>query len=155
MFLQPGTAYVYFTYGMHYCFNVVTEAEGAPAAVLVRALAPLEGAARMRENRSAGGRPADERDLCRGPARLCQALGIDRAFDGADLCAPGARLFLEAGQPIPDGAVGVSPRVGVGGDDRARAVEWRWFVAGDPQVSTRRGDPQARQSARQPKRPST
>jgi DNA-3-methyladenine glycosylase len=135
MFLVPGAAYVYFTYGMHFCFNVVTEAEDTPAAVLVRALAPLEGIEWMRQNRTGRAKPVADRDLCRGPARLCRALGIDRAFDGYDLCRREARLFLELDEAVPDDRVSVSPRVGVGGDAQARAAEWRWFTAGDPHVS--------------------
>ena len=144
MFMRPGTAYVYFTYGMHFCFNVVTESEGAPAAVLIRALEPLQGVELMRAHRARPVSPeplplsrgaAGDRDLCRGPARLCQALQIDRAFDGADLCGRGAALFLERGQSVPDGRVRASARIGVRGEPAALSVEWRWFVAGCPYVS--------------------
>ncbi len=97
MWGPAGRAYVYFTYGMHWCLNVVTEAEGFPAAVLLRALLPVEGQVAMRRRRGLAG----DRDLTGGPARLCQALGIDRRFDGQDLCSPEAHLFLETGIAIP------------------------------------------------------
>lgn len=140
MFMQPGVAYVYFIYGMHYCFNVVTEAPGVPAAVLVRALQPVEGLEIMRRNRArrnrAGSCPApDDRDLCRGPGRLCQALEIDRAFSGYDMLQAGSRLFIEHGAPVADDRVRVSPRIGVKGDETSRAVEWRWLIADSPFVS--------------------
>ncbi|HHS96728.1 MAG TPA: DNA-3-methyladenine glycosylase, partial [Chloroflexi bacterium] len=92
MYGPPGHAYVYLIYGVHHCLNLVTGPEGFPAAVLIRALEPLEGVEQMRGLR--GGRP----DLTNGPGRLCQALGIDLRFDGADLCAPDALLFVEEGQ---------------------------------------------------------
>lgn len=119
MWGPAGHAYVYFTYGMHWCLNVVTEAEGFPAAVLLRALLPLEGLPTMRRRRG----PAGERDLTGGPARLCQALAIDRRLDGHDLCAPGAVLFLESGLPIPKDDVTTSPRVGL----NMVPEPWRWL----------------------------
>jgi len=131
MYGPPGHAYVYFIYGMHHCLNIVTEREGYPAAVLVRALEPLEGMERMRARR--GDRP--DVQLTSGPARLCQALGIDQRFDGADLCAPGALLFLEEDTAVPDGAVATGPRIGVRGDEVAVSVPWRFCVRGSPYVS--------------------
>lgn len=139
MYGPPGYAYVYFIYGMHHCFNVVTGREGHPAAVLIRALEPLEGLEEMRVRRWP--EPADGRgdrpdvQLTSGPARLCQALGIDRRFDGADLCAPGALLFLEEGTPIPDGAVVTGPRIGVRGDEAAVTIPWRFCVRDSQHVS--------------------
>jgi DNA-3-methyladenine glycosylase len=124
MYGPPGHAYVYFIYGMHHCLNVVTEREGYPAAVLLRALEPLEGIEGMRVRR---GGVADVQ-LTNGPARLCQALEIDRRFDGADLCAPGALLFLEEDEAVPDEAVASGPRIGVRGDEAARAAPWRFYV---------------------------
>jgi len=132
MYGPPGHAYVYFIYGMHHCFNIVTEREGFPAAVLIRALEPLEGIEKMRSLR--GGRP--DLPLTSGPARLCQALAIDRRrFDGADLCAPGASLFIEQEPAVPAEAVIAVPRVGVRGNDEAVAAPWRFCVRGNEYVS--------------------
>ncbi len=133
MYGPPGCAYVYQIYGLHHCLNIVTEREGFPAAVLIRALEPLEGLETMRARR--GGVP--DPLLTSGPARLCQAMGIDRALDKADLCTPDAVLFVEDGPPIPDDAVMTSPRVGVRGDHRARTVPWRFYVWNHPCVSRR------------------
>jgi DNA-3-methyladenine glycosylase len=118
---------------MHHCLNVVTERDGFPAAVLLRALEPLEGVDRMRALR--GGRP--DLPLTSGPARLCQALSIDRRFDGADLCGPGAVLFLEDsdGFSLPGDDIAASPRVGVRGDERAVTVPWRFYVRDNLYVS--------------------
>ncbi|HVR28913.1 MAG TPA: DNA-3-methyladenine glycosylase [Thermoanaerobaculia bacterium] len=131
MFGPPGHLYVYFTYGMHWCANAVCEDEGAGSAVLIRALAPLEGVEAMRERR--GARPP--RELCSGPARLCQALAIDRDDDGADLVASDRGIHIvDDGAPPPLRA-GCSRRIGL-----SRAVEhpWRWFVVDDPNVSRAR-----------------
>lgn len=132
MYGPPGHAYVYFIYGMHHCLNVVTEGEGFPAAVLIRALEPLAGGAAMRRLRQ--GRP--DRELTNGPAKLCQALNIDRTFNGIDLCAPGP-LFIEAGTPVNEAEVGTGPRVGVRGDEQALTAPWRFFVRSNPFVSRR------------------
>ena len=130
MFGPAGHLYVYFTYGMHFCANVVTGAEGESSAVLLRALAPLEGLEAMRAARPAAGR---DRDLCSGPAKLCQALGIDRAQDGVDVVDGDEVRLLDDGTP-PPAAPGVSPRIGI-----SVAVDepWRWFVPGDPNLSRR------------------
>lgn len=131
MYGPPGHAYVYFIYGMHYCLNVVTEQEGFPAAVLIRALEPVEGIEVMRVHR--GG--VLDGQLTSGPARLCQALAVDRRFDGADLCAPDALLFIEGAVSLPDEAIVTGPRVGVRGDERARTAPWRFCVRGSPYLS--------------------
>jgi DNA-3-methyladenine glycosylase len=120
-----GHAYVYFTYGMHWCLNLVTEADGFPAAVLLRALLPLEGLPRMHRRRGAAGRA----NLTGGPARLCQALDIDRRFDGHDLCAPHATLFLESGPRIEDQDVTTGPRVGLNSvPEPWRSMPWRFLI---------------------------
>ncbi len=124
MYGPPGHAYVYLIYGMHYCLNLVTGEEGFPAAVLVRALQPLEGIERMRAHRHSRA----DHHLTDGPGRLCQALAIDRRFDGADLCAPESVLFLETGCPVADEAVVRGPRVGVRGDEFALSAPWRFYV---------------------------
>ncbi|MGD1995608.1 MAG: DNA-3-methyladenine glycosylase [Anaerolineae bacterium] len=124
MYGPPGHAYVYLIYGVHHCLNVVTRRDGFPAAVLIRALEPLQGIERMRDSR--GGR-ADQ-ELTNGPAKLCQAMSIERQFDGTDLCARDALLFLEMGQPVGDDAVARGPRVGVRGDKTARTTPWRFYL---------------------------
>lgn len=131
MYGPPGHAYVYLIYGMHHCLNIVTEREGYPAAVLIRALEPLEGIEGMQAHR--GGRP--DLPLTSGPARLCQALDIDQSFDGADLCAPYALLFLEECASVPDEDVVTGPRIGVRGDDVAVTNPWRFYVQGNQYIS--------------------
>jgi DNA-3-methyladenine glycosylase len=141
MYGSPGHAYVYFVYGMHYCFNVVTDREAFPAAVLVRALEPLEGIKVMRELRwpeSGTGRSARRSDdvlLTSGPARLCQALAVDRDLDGADLCVPTASLFFERDDRVPEGDVLTGPRIGVRGDNVALMVPWRLCIRDNRFVS--------------------
>jgi DNA-3-methyladenine glycosylase len=105
MYGPPGHAYVYFTYGMHWMLNAVTGPEGFPAAVLIRALQPVEGVETISARRAG-------RDTL-GPAKLTQALGIDRVLNGADLCARTAGLWIEEGIPVPDADVTVGPRVGL------------------------------------------
>lgn len=109
MWGPPGHAYVYFTYGMHWLLNVVTEQPGFPAAVLLRGLYPREGRAAMRHRR--GGR--SDRELTDGPAKLCQALEIDGDFSGLDLCTGGAPIQFHEGMNIPDHRVTRGPRVGL------------------------------------------
>ena len=127
MFGPAGFAYVYFSYGMHWCLNVVTGPEGAASAVLLRAGAVVDGLEQALLRRPG----VRERDLCRGPARLTRTLGITGELDGADLLDPasGLRLELPAGAP-PDVLSG--PRVGVSGD--GAAFPWRFWVD-DPSVS--------------------
>jgi DNA-3-methyladenine glycosylase len=128
MYGAPGHAYVYFTYGMHWLFNCVTEAEGFPAAVLVRGLVPTEGVEIIAQRR--GGRPRPE--WTDGPAKLCQALGIDGGLHGADLCAPGAELFLEQGFPVSEERVTTGPRVGLNTvPEPWKSVPWRFVASFD------------------------
>jgi DNA-3-methyladenine glycosylase len=124
MFGPPGHAYVYLVYGLHVCFNVVSAPEGVGEAVLLRALEPLEGQARMRRRRA---REA-AREWCSGPGRLAQALAITRAHDGAELCQ--GALRIEAGES--PGRILAGPRVGIAVATR-RALRFR--VAGSPWVS--------------------
>ena len=132
MYGPPGRLYVYFTYGMHWCANVVVGPTGSGQAVLLRAAAPLGGTAAMSAARGRAGL----RDLCRGPARLAQALGITGADNGRRL-ASGARrpqgsiAVLDDDVP-PPAAPAVGPRVGI---TRAAEVPWRWWVPGSPWVS--------------------
>lgn len=110
MYAAPGHAYVYFTYGMHWMLNFVTEAEGFPAAVLVRAILPTEGIAAMRRFRH--GRP--DAILTDGPAKLTQALAIDGQLNGSDMCVQGAALFVEKAAAVPEAEVVCGPRIGLG-----------------------------------------
>jgi DNA-3-methyladenine glycosylase len=126
MFGPPGHLYVYFTYGMHWCANVVCGPPGVAQAVLLRAGEPVLGVALMAARRPAS-RP---RDLARGPARLCQALGLAGWADGADLRA--GPVLLTAGWPVPDDRVAWTGRVGV---TTAADRPWRALLAGDPHVS--------------------
>lgn len=123
MYRAGGCTYVYFIYGMHFCLNAVTEADGFPAAVLIRGLWPLEGIECMVARRPR--HPV--RSLADGPAKLCQALAIDRSLDGHDLTR-GVDLWIEPDEPVPDDHVIAAPRVNVSGDERARTVPWRWIL---------------------------
>lgn len=124
MFGPPGRLYVYFTYGMHHCCNVVVGPVGRASAVLLRAGEVVDG---LEVARSRRGRSGD-RDLARGPARLCQALGLTLDHDGADLTVP--PLTLTPGEPVA--AYERGPRVGLrGAPDRP----WRYWIRGEPTVS--------------------
>jgi DNA-3-methyladenine glycosylase len=165
MYGPAGTAYIYFTYGMHHCMNVVCAEPGVPQAVLLRALEPTEAIERMAEHRGhpEGGVTA----LCSGPGKLCRALGIDRALDGHDLTAAPSRvvgdaggLWLEPGGIAQGEAVATDRRVGVDSAGPAWApAALRFFIAGNPHVSVPRGQkpweppPRARApSTRRPER---
>jgi DNA-3-methyladenine glycosylase len=134
MFGPAGFAYLYFTYGMHWCMNVVTGVEGVASAVLLRAGEVVSGVDVARERR-----PAVRKDveLARGPARLCAALGLDGSAYGADLLATrgSGPLLRPPAEPVPADDVAVGPRVGVTG---AYDIPWRFWIAGDPTVSTYR-----------------
>jgi DNA-3-methyladenine glycosylase len=123
MFGPPGYAYVYFTYGMHWMLNAVTEREGFPAAVLIRAIEPVEGMEVILTRRQG-------RDTI-GPAKITQALGIDQRLNGADLCSTEAGLWIETGEPIPDAAVKTGPRVGLFTvPEPWKSIPWRFRVMG-------------------------
>ncbi|MFN8476116.1 MAG: DNA-3-methyladenine glycosylase [Anaerolineae bacterium] len=124
MYGPPGFAYVYMIYGVHHALNAVTESEGFPAAVLIRAIAPEEGVDTMRLRR--GNRPLAQ--TADGPGKLCQALAIDLTENGVDLTQQG-ELFIEHAPEIPEAHVKRTPRVGVGGDVRAREALWRFVVS--------------------------
>lgn len=129
MFGPPGRLYVYFTYGMHFCANVVCGPEGVAQAVLLRALAPVSGIELMRSSRRAG---VSDRQLASGPAKLCQALSITRVDDGADLVRGDRDLVVADDGTPPPAEPPSSPRVGLA---VAAEVPWRWWVEGDPNVS--------------------
>ena len=148
MYGPPGHAYVYFTYGMHFCVNLVCLPEGTASAVLLRAGRVTAGGELAAVRRRAAG--PGGRDLARGPARLCQALGIDRAMNGADVCDPGSPLRIRPREPAVAAALPVSsgPRVGVNG---AAERPWRFWVTGDSTVSVYR--PHVRRVRRTPGTP--
>jgi DNA-3-methyladenine glycosylase len=126
MFGPPGHAYVYRSYGIHWCLNLVCAEEGRSEAALVRALEPTAGLETMRERRGLEA----ERGLCSGPGKLCQALGITRILDGLSLDEPPFELRARAGEP----PLAVGRRIGI-----TRAVEqpWRYGLAGSPFLSRR------------------
>jgi DNA-3-methyladenine glycosylase len=124
MFGPPGHAYVYRSYGIHWCLNLVCEEEGSPAAVLVRALEPVHGIQRMRERRGLEA----ERLLCAGPGRLCQALGVTREHDGLRLDEPPFEL-LAGTEPVE---IAAGRRIGI---TQAADLPWRYAVAGSRYLS--------------------
>jgi len=127
LFGPPGMSYVYLIYGMYWCFNAVTRERGHGAAVLVRAVAPIDGIELMRARRP---KARTDRDLTNGPGKLCLAMGIDGAMDGASL--RDGPVVIRAGEPVPDQEVIVTPRIGI-----VKAADWplRYFVRDDPFVS--------------------
>ncbi|MGH9166078.1 MAG: DNA-3-methyladenine glycosylase [Acidimicrobiales bacterium] len=132
MFGRPGLLYVYRSYGVHWCANAVCGDDGEAVAVLLRALAPTAGVEDMRLTRLAARR---DRDLCCGPGRLTQALGITGDDDGADLTTGDRGIVIIDDGLAPPVAPAISARIGL---TVAMDRPWRWFVAGDPNVSRRR-----------------
>jgi DNA-3-methyladenine glycosylase len=120
-------AYVYLIYGMHHCFNAVTEAEGYPGAVLVRAVEPLEAAADQKAS---------------GPALVCRALRIDRTCSGLDLTRAPSGLAIEDAEPVPDSQARMGPRIGVDYAGAWAAHPWRLWLADSPAVSRKRAQSQ-------------
>ena len=132
MFGPPGRTYVYFVYGMHYMLNLVTEEEGFPAAVLIRALEPLAGFDAMQAHRP---RITREVNLTNGPAKLCQALRIDKAWHNWDVTL-GEKLWLEPGDPAPETSIATGPRVGIAyALPEDQAAPWRFWVRANRFVS--------------------
>ena len=126
---EPGTAYVYLIYGVHWCFNAVTRAVGLPSAVLVRAVEPIDGVELMRTRRGAAARAVD---LTNGPGKLCQAMAITGAHNRLSLQRPS--LQIRRGDPVPDRDVEITPRIGI-----TQCANWplRWVIAGNPYLSRR------------------
>ena len=124
MFGEPGRAYIYFTYGMHWLLNIVTDQVDVPAAVLIRAVFPLEGLETMSLNRP---RQAYSSQWLNGPAKLTQALGLDGRMNGYRLGKPKSELFIENGIIVPGNQVKSSPRVGLGKTPEPwLSLPWRW-----------------------------
>lgn len=124
MFGPPGMAYVYFIYGMHYCFNAVTAREGIGEAVLIRALEPITGIQLMREAR----KTENAKLLCAGPSRLCKALDITLEQNGVDLS--GDEIYIQAG--IKPESIIITPRIGI---SAGQALPYRFYISGNPFVS--------------------
>jgi len=135
MFGQAGMAYVYFTYGMHWMFNVVTGETGKANAVLIRAIEPTEGLAQMVKNR--GNRPKSE--LTNGPAKLAKALGIDRSLNGANLCSLDGVIWIEKGRMINRDSISTGPRIGLGKTPEPwLSIPWRFWIHGHKFVTSLR-----------------
>lgn len=117
MFAKPGTAYVYRIYGVHWCLNAVTAEVGYPAAVLIRAIEPLEGIETMRTRRFPGVQPRDDRQLASGPGKLASAFAITGVLDGHDLCK--TPLMIVQGEPVARKSVHAGPRIGI-----TKAADW-------------------------------
>jgi DNA-3-methyladenine glycosylase len=139
MFGPPGHAYVYFTYGVHFCVNLVCQPPGTASAVLLRAGRVIAGAELAARRRAAGrelaGRGIPERDLARGPGRLCKALDITRAQNGADVCDPASPLRVRWPDQREELDISQGPRIGI---SVATDVPWRFWLTGDPTVSVYR-----------------
>ncbi|MGC5000433.1 DNA-3-methyladenine glycosylase [Streptomyces sp. DT195] len=142
MFGPPGHVYVYFTYGMWHCMNLVCGPEGTASGVLLRAGEIVEGAELARERRLSA---RNDKELAKGPARLATALDVDRALDGTDACTlQDTPLRILAGTPVPSEQVRSGPRTGVAGDGGVHP--WRFWVADDPTVSPYRAHVPRRRS---------
>ena len=147
MFGPPGVLYVYFTYGMHWCANVVCGPPGTAAAVLLRAGEVVDGLPLARSRRASAAR---DRDLARGPARLASALGLDGSHDGQPVSGGALRLTVR-GRSLPTRTLAAGPRVGVAGEGGdGERYPWRFWVAGDPSVSVYR--PAVARAGRRPVR---
>ncbi|MDH4263592.1 MAG: DNA-3-methyladenine glycosylase [Spirochaetia bacterium] len=127
MFGQPGCLYVYFTYGMHHCMNIVSEPEDIAAAVLIRALQPLEGIEVMQKNR---GKNISTRQLCSGPAKLCQAFDISKIQNGHSLQSKD--IYISSGENINDDDIEVTTRIGI---SKGIDLPWRFYIKNNPYVS--------------------
>lgn len=136
MWGAPGRAYVYLTYGMYWMLNVSAEPEGQPAAILIRALEPLEGLDHMARQRP----DRKPHEWTSGPARLALALSIDKSLNTVDMTTPAAGLWIESDQIIPDELVRTGPRIGLGKTPEPwLSIPWRWWVVGNRHVSVGSG----------------
>lgn len=131
MYREGGTVYVFFVYGMHHQFNVVTGPEGTPTAVLVRAVEPEEGIELMWERRAV----SKERELTSGPGKLCKALGIDRSFDGEDLTTSRRVRLEDAGARLRSEEIAAGPRIGIAYAEEYALKPWRFWIKGNVFVS--------------------
>lgn len=123
MYGPPGHTYIYFTYGMHWLLNFVTEEAGYPAAVLIRGMRPTEGGEMIAARR--GAQPPSR--WTDGPAKICQALDLDARFNALDICNPASPLWVEVGDPLPDSCVTTGPRVGLNTvPEPWKSIPWRF-----------------------------
>ena len=129
MYSVGGTVYIFFVYGMYNQFNVVTNVQDVPHAVLIRALQPVEGIEIMRRRRH--GQP--DHNLTNGPGKLCIAMGIDRRLDGADLL--GKKVWLEEGEKLPPRKIASGPRIGIAYAEEWVDKPWRFWIKDNPFVS--------------------
>jgi DNA-3-methyladenine glycosylase len=129
MFGRGGHAYVYLIYGVYYCMNIVTNQETYPEAVLIRALEPIEGLNIMKIRRTTDKIP----NLCSGPGKLCQAMGITKAENEMDLC--GERIYLLRGEAISPENIAVTPRINIDYAKEASEYPWRFIIKDNPFVS--------------------
>jgi DNA-3-methyladenine glycosylase len=141
-----GRLYVYLSYGLHWCANAVCSTEGDPQAVLLRAVAPVAGLTGMRAARWSTQRTRRDLDLCRGPGRLAQAFGIDANDGGTDLTTERSRIRILKAAGAGPGQPACGPRVGI---SRARDLPWRFWIPGEPTVSSPR-DARGTTAATQP-----
>ncbi len=143
MYAKPGTAYVYFTYGMHHCLNVVCGQLNEPVAVLIRALEPTQGLDTMRKNRQANParktrRLLKDHQLCSGPGKLCQALAIDRQMDSIDLLTSDSLLLVQSlYETLPDNQIVNTPRIGVDSAGAWALRPLRWYISDNCHISIR------------------
>ena len=132
MYGEAGRAYIYFTYGMHWLLNVVTGEVNFPAAVLIRAIVPVEGISLVARNRQ--GKP--QKHWCDGPAKICQSLQIDGSLNGICLTGPGSALWIEEGQPFPDDHVTTTKRIGIESvSEPWKSIPWRFVTSVKEKVS--------------------
>jgi DNA-3-methyladenine glycosylase len=131
MFRKGGHLYVYFTYGMHFCANVVTEGKGKGRAVLLRAIEPIKGIEMMRRRRGGATDGSDDANIASGPAKLCEAFGIARKENGADLL--GREIWIGEGEAgVAVSRIGISTRIGI---NSGRRHKWRFYIKDNPFVS--------------------
>jgi DNA-3-methyladenine glycosylase len=138
MYGRPGVSYVFFIYGMHNCFNIVTQEEGNPQAVLIRAVEPVEGLDLMAQNRFGKAynqlSKSQSKSLTNGPGKLCQALAIDRSLNGEDLC--GGRLYVREGETEELNIVSAK-RIGIDYAEEAKDYLWRFYINDNKFVSVK------------------
>jgi DNA-3-methyladenine glycosylase len=132
MYYEGGYAYVYLIYGMYYCFNVVTSEVDKPEAILIRALEPIEGIELMKKRTN----KKKITELCNGPGKLCNALGIDKSDNGLDLC--GDELYITQGEKIDEKYIKATPRINIDYSGPAKDYLWRFVISDSPYLSRKK-----------------